>query len=212
MAKQRAKKSEEVRLVPRSGWLDRISRQLQQLEIKPLDPRKLAPIDQSEAFLQDWKGATAPQLNQLLRALDIDPASPTSWRDGFLVLAILDYGVGHVVLKPSRTNKNAAKWSREHDLALYREMGILKRQGLSESAAIKKLAADRRTRQLFPYKAQNRPGSKFSEREKCEQALRAHWGKIKGWIWVAEALFPEVPEDFRPPPLGKSKTPNSGTS
>ena len=118
MAKQRTKRSEGVRLVPRSGWFARISRQLQQLEIKPLDPLKLAPIDQREAFLPSWTRAIEPQLMRLLRALDIDSASPTSWREGFLALAVLHYDVGHVVLKPSRTNKNAAKWSAAHNLAL----------------------------------------------------------------------------------------------
>src|SRR4029077_10938821 len=90
-------------------------------------------IDQPEAFRPNWTRAIEPQLMQLLRALDIDPASPTSWREGFLALAVFHYGIGHVVLKPSRTNKNAAKWRREHDLALYVKMSELKRERLDRS-------------------------------------------------------------------------------
>src|SRR5262245_49264989 len=43
------------------------------------------------------------QLEQLLQALGLDPASPDAYRDGFLLLACLHHDIG----KPRRTNKNA---------------------------------------------------------------------------------------------------------
>jgi hypothetical protein len=203
---RRTKKSDAVRLVPNPGWSDRLLAQLQQLEIKPLDARKLPPIDQEDAFLREWQKAIEPQLDRLLRALDIDPAGPTSWRNRFLRLAVLHHGVGHVIWKPS-SNQNAAKWSIEHDIALRDEMR--KRQGLRELAAIKQIAADPRARQLFPYKAQKmaspsrggRPLSNMSEEEKCVEVLRARWRKIRGWIAWAEVIGD--------PGLGKTTPPET---
>jgi len=69
------------------------------------------------------------QLEQLLRSVGLDPASPTAWRDGFLLLACLHYDVG----KPRRTNKNAKKPSLDDDMLLLREMVQLTSRGLTRS-------------------------------------------------------------------------------
>src|SRR5712664_3483887 len=43
------------------------------------------------------------ELERLLLSLGLDPASPTAWRDGFLLVGALHCGVG----RPRRTNANA---------------------------------------------------------------------------------------------------------
>jgi hypothetical protein len=53
-----------------------------------------------------------------------------------------------------RTNRNAATWQEDHDIALLHEVAILRSEGLSERLAIKRIAADRKKRHLFPYREQ----------------------------------------------------------
>ncbi len=79
------------------------------------------------------------QLEQLLRSLGLDPASPAAWRDGFLLLAALYCGVG----KPRRTNRNAEKLSANDDFVLLCEMSRLMKQGITQEQALHRLAADR---------------------------------------------------------------------
>lgn len=121
------------------------------------------------------------QLKNLLRCLGVDPSRPDAWLRGFLLLAYYHHGVGHLAWYSRRTNSNAAKWTTTHDLDLLREVLLLKekKRGLSDRNAIKKLAADRKKRQLFPYRNQERPHAKGTEQQRCEAALRARLQKIK---------------------------------
>jgi hypothetical protein len=89
------------------------------------------------------------ELERLLVALGLDPASPTAWRGGFLLLGSLHYGVG----KPRRTNRNARKFSADDDFVLLCEMSRLTKQGLSPEQAINTLAGDERKANLFRFKA-----------------------------------------------------------
>jgi hypothetical protein len=78
------------------------------------------------------------ELQRLLQALGLDPASPTAFRDGFLLLGALHCGVG----RPRRTNANAEKLSADDDWVLLHEMIRLKDQGCNQEQAIEKLASD----------------------------------------------------------------------
>src|SRR4029077_16362541 len=48
----------------------------------------------------------------------------------------------------------------------------MKARGLTEQAAIKELAGNRRKQDLFPYKARMRPGARLSQKEQQIAALR----------------------------------------
>ena len=128
------------------------------------------------------------QLEQLLRSMGIDPADPDAWRIGFFLLACLHYDVG----KPPRTNSNAEKWSRDHDLALLREM--VQARSRQEQAgsrrfnreqAIKELVHDRSKHHLFPYK-------KLSSNKQRQDALRARLNTIRKRTKVGDAAFTTV--------------------
>jgi hypothetical protein len=89
------------------------------------------------------------ELEHLLQSLGVDPANPTAWRDGFLILACLHHGVG----RPRRTNENAKKLSVDDDFVLLCEMSRLEKQGLTPEQAIEKLASDQTKADLFKFKA-----------------------------------------------------------
>jgi hypothetical protein len=115
------------------------------------------------------------QLEQLLVALGLDPASPDAFRDGFLLLACLRYGVG----RPRRhTAKNAEKLCSGDNMILLREIIQLMGQGLNPGQAINKLAGDQRKAHLFKFK----PTSSNTQRA---DALRKRLKKITnaslGW-------------------------------
>ena len=60
------------------------------------------------------------QLDELLKALGIDPSTPDAWRKGFQTLAAIHYGTGHFTFdRPIPPNRNAAKWTPQHDELLY---------------------------------------------------------------------------------------------
>ncbi len=118
------------------------------------------------------------ELEQLLIALGLDPASPAAWRDGFLLLACLHHGVG----RPPRTNKNAEKLCSDDDLLLLREMIRLRGQGLNPEQAINKLASDQRKAHLFKFK----PTSSNAQRA---EALRKRVKKIINQRLGWEALM-----------------------
>jgi hypothetical protein len=96
------------------------------------------------------------QLVQLLTALGIDPASPTAWLDGFLLLASLYCGVG----TPRRTNTSAIKLSSADNMILLREMVQLMAQGLNEAQAMRRLAGDPSKAELLKL----RPTSSVAQR------------------------------------------------
>jgi Tripartite tricarboxylate transporter family receptor len=89
-------------------------------------------------------------MKELLRCLGIDASKADAWQRGFFRLGNLHHGVGQFAWYPRRTNKNASTWTSDHDLALLREVMILRQQGLSERRAVKKLVADPKKRELFP--------------------------------------------------------------
>jgi hypothetical protein len=120
------------------------------------------------------------QLNELLRHLGIDPSQPDAWLRGFFFLAHYYQGVGRMAWYPRRANRNAATWTLTADLALLAEVTMLTNQGLSERGAIKKLAADRGKRQLFPYRRQTlRHSAKGTEQQQREANLRSRLQKLK---------------------------------
>ena len=100
-------------------------------------------------------------------------------REAFF-LAHYHHGVGFIAWHPRRTNRNAATWEVDHDVALLHEVVVLRSKGLSERLAIKRIAADRKKRHLFPYREQKyRPSAKGTEQRRREDALRARLHKLK---------------------------------
>jgi hypothetical protein len=134
--------------------------------------------DVDTAFFFAFRRRNDAQMNELLRRLGVDPSRPDAWERGFFHLAFLHHGVGHLTWNPRRTNRNSATWTPTHDLALLREVFVLRQKGLSERAAVGKLASDRKNRQQFPYR---RKGyfSTADEPQKREAALWARLQKIK---------------------------------
>jgi len=120
------------------------------------------------------------QMKELLERLGLDPTLPDAWQRGFFFLAHYHHGVGCIAWYPRRTNRNAVTWQVDHDIALLHEVAILKSDGLSERRAIKRIAADRKKRHLFPYREQkHRPSAKGTEQKRREDALRARLNKLK---------------------------------
>src|SRR5262249_49118592 len=134
--------------------------------------------DVDTAFLLAFRRRNEAQLKHLLRRLGVDPSKPDAWERGFFHLAVLHHGVGHLAWYRQRTNRNSATWMPEHDLALIREV-FLRQAGLSERAAVKKLATDPKKRQLFPYRMHGYRFSTGEDPQKREAALWARWQKVK---------------------------------
>jgi hypothetical protein len=130
------------------------------------------------AFLFAFRRRNETQMKELLRRLGVDPSRPNAWERGFFQLALLHHGVGHLAWYPRRTNRNSATWTPTHDLALLQEVIVLRQSGLSDRAAIKKLASDPKKHQQFPYREKGY-FSTAGHRQKREAALRARLEKLK---------------------------------
>jgi hypothetical protein len=115
------------------------------------------------------------QINELLNALDIDRSKADFWQRAFIALAFIDHGMGHLQWRPQKTKKNAATWTLDHNIRLFKEMATLTANGLSDRAAIKKLAKDDRKQKLFPY----RPKLGAGGAARREAALWRHWQKLR---------------------------------
>jgi hypothetical protein len=119
------------------------------------------------------------QMEDLLRRLGIDPSQPNAWQRGFYQLAVCQHRVGHVAWYPRRTNRNAVRWTPDHDYELLCEVAVLKAKGLSERRAIAKIAADPKSRKLFPCREQEgRHSPKGTQQVRREAALRARCQKL----------------------------------
>ena len=168
---------------------------------KPHDLRSL--VNEAQAGQPDadaglvvaLRRRNSDQMKDLLRRLGVDPSQPDAWSKGFFLLAYYHHGVGHLAWYPRRTNKNAAKWKPTHDLDLLREVFLLRERGLSERNAIKKLAADRKKRHLFPYRNQEGPHVKGTEQQRREYVLRARLQKLKAGEHGLYALIVGVNRD-----------------
>jgi hypothetical protein len=135
--------------------------------------------DLDTAFLLAFRRRNDTQMKDLLRRLGVDPSRSDAWERGFFHLAFLHHGVGHLAWYPRRTNRNSVRWAPTHDLALLREVFLLRQKGLSERAAVKKLAADPKKRELFPYRTQGYRFSTAEDPQKREAALWARLQKLK---------------------------------
>ena len=74
--------------------------------------------DPDWAFALAFRRRNDQQINELLRALGLDVAHPDVWRRAFFQLALLHHGVGHLVSKRQRPNRNSATWQIQQDLKL----------------------------------------------------------------------------------------------
>src|SRR5580704_9886297 len=109
-----------------------------------------------QAVVSALRRRNQSKMNDLLRRLGVDPLQPDAWQRGFLQLACRHYGVARLALHHHpRTNRNAATWTNTDDLKLLVEVIRLKAAGKSELQAIKQIASNPKTRQLFPYGEKN---------------------------------------------------------
>ena len=154
----------------------------------PLDLRSLAnaakkaePGDVEQAFINEYRAQVDEQEAELLRGLGINPSEPNAWRKAFRRLATYDRGLGQISWPARRpTNRNAASWTNECNLNLLREVIILKRSGISEREAIKRLARDKTKRKLFPYKPHfSVDTTRATELKRYESALRKQIEHLK---------------------------------
>jgi hypothetical protein len=143
------------------------------------EAKKNNEADLDTAFVLAFRRRNEAQLKHLLRRLGVDPSKPDAWERGFLHLAVLHHGVGHLAWYPRRGNRNSATWTPAHDVALLREVILLRQKGLSERAAVKKLATDPKKRQLFPYRMHGYRFSTGEDPKKREAALWARLQKLK---------------------------------
>jgi hypothetical protein len=174
--KQRSK----ILLVPKNGEVRSARRKLP--VFKPHDLRSLiseakknVEADVDTAFLLVFRRRNETQLKDLLRRLGVDPSSPNAWERGFFHLAVLHHGVGHLVWYSPRTNRNSATWTPSHDLALLREIFVLRQMGMSERAAVRKLASDPKKRQQFPYRRKGH----FSTADETKNREAALWVRLQ---------------------------------
>jgi hypothetical protein len=166
-------------LAPLPGELEKLKSCLPQF--KPHDLRKLAgeidarvaePAARDAELVKILRRENEKQVDQLLRSMRVDRRSANGWERAFFWLAYLHHGLGHLAWRSRRTNQNAAKWSREHDLKLIIEVTRLTQQGYMVRASIRRLARDRKKKNFFPYNSQTK--SQGSSKQ-IEDALRARW-------------------------------------
>ena len=183
MAKARKQRS-KISLVPKD---DQVKNALRKLPV--FDPHDLRSLiteaktndkaDVDTAFFLAFRRRNDAQTTELLMRLGVDPSRPDAWERGFFHLASLHHGASHLAWYPRRTNRNSATWTPTHDLALLQKVVVLGQRGLSERAAVKKLATDPNTRKIFPYRKQGYRFSAVEEPQKREAALWARLQKVK---------------------------------
>jgi hypothetical protein len=184
MAAKAPKQRSKIPLFPKDHEVKRARRKL-----PVFDPQDVGSLlaeaktndkaDVDIAFLLVFRRRNGAQMKELLRRLGVDPSRPDAWERGFFHLARLHHGVGRLAWYHRRTNRNSATWTEAHELALLREVFLLRQQGLSERAAVKRLASDPKKRQLVPYRKTGYfPNAE--ESEKREAALRERLKKLKG--------------------------------
>lgn len=142
------------------------------------EAKSTTKTDIDRALVAASRRRTDEQLLELLHCLGIEPSDQRAWEKGFYLLAFCHHDAGPISVYQSRTNRNAAKWTTSHDCLLLKEVMILKRNGLSERAAVKRLAADKTKVSQFPYRSW-RHSSVRDELKNREDALWARLQKLK---------------------------------
>jgi hypothetical protein len=173
-------------LIPQIGWKEEQISCLTQFE-----PHKLGdivqdagatseqPSNNADTVLTSFRRKNDEQIEQLLREMHIDLEQPDAWRKAFFKLAVIHHGVGGLSTTPPRQkNKNAVNWTSEQDLIFYQMMQVLLQEGISERAAVKKIANDKEKWQQLPHQGQNRPSSTSDEASKRQKSFWARWIKI----------------------------------
>lgn len=159
-------------------------------KFKPLELDELAkhpradddPEDDLARLVRILRRETNDQMLELLRRLGGDATQPDAWRMGFFWLAYYHHGIGHFAYHRPKTHRNAAKWTVSDDLKLLLETIKLKATGLSELAAVKKIASDPALKNSLPYRAQRYRAledSRKTEHRKRVAALRRRLHELK---------------------------------
>ena len=187
-----AKRRKRILLLPNNDRSIKVRRKKLPV-FEPHDLRSLiseAKVKSDDlAVLRALRRRNELQMKVLLKRLGLDPTLPDAWQRGFFFLSHYHHGVGFIAWYPRRTNRNAATWQLDHDIALLREVAILRSEGLSERHAIKRIAVDRKKRHLFPYREQKyRPSAKGTEQRRREDALRARLHKLKSSKFILDLI------------------------
>ncbi len=149
---------------------------------EPMDFRQLiaqakqkSPSKADQAFEKLVEETTAKQLNELLSAMRIKRKDSAAFQKAFLTLATAFLGVGQVAWSPVGRQPH---WTLDDYATLYSLIeGLKKWQGLSERAAIKKIASEPRASSWLPYRPQLR--TRISPRSGRIEALWQAWMKAK---------------------------------
>lgn len=152
----------------------------------PMDLRQLIdqarqenPTDVDGAFRKIVAEKTAEQIATLLSRLGLEPTDPGTASSAFAMLAIALCGVGQVAWTPAP--RQSASWAADHDSTLYWLVkSLCENEGLTEHAAIKRIADDPFLHKFFPYKPHRLTRDlKLSEQARQFQSLRQAWHRVK---------------------------------
>lgn len=147
-------------VIPQNG-IDELRRRIGD-PFEPLDFRQLIeqasqqnPTDVDQQFEHIVQEITTRQLNELLSAMRIKRDDPIDFQKAFETLAMALLRVGQVVWRPPAAQQRG--WTLDNYATLYSLVeGLKEWQGLSERAAIEKIASDPQVRSWFPYRPQQR--------------------------------------------------------
>jgi len=237
MSETKRKSRRETYLIfPKSEWVDEHRARLP--SFKPLDLRRLiseAKRRMKDKYKIDEEAIVAhrrhidEQIADLLSSLGYTKRTDDVWKRAFYTLAILDYGVGHTVYNRPRHNRNAAKWTVDHDLVFLERMESLKKAGLSERKAIKQLASDPAFVQGLPYSEHRQKETSRTKSKSLlalERALRMRYRHLKIHYsyenWAERIIGGPLPgsrlefslwrldmQELGPPELAKNETPEN---
>lgn len=154
-------------VIPLQGVVElkaRISTPFEPMDFRQLieEAKQNDSTNVDQAFKKVVHETTMHQLNELLSQMHIKPEDKDAYQKAFVTLAFALLGVGQVVWTPA-ANRQPRRTLR-HDANLYWLVEDLKqREGLSERAAIERIASASFVNSLFPYrpqrKTQSSPGS-----------------------------------------------------
>jgi hypothetical protein len=171
------------------------------------EARASKAADFGKAFLSAFRQRNREQIDELLQSLGVERSQPDVWERAFFLLAFYHHGLGQIGWSPRRTNKNAAAWTRKHDMVLLKKVTTLMAKGASERAAIREIAANPAYRKEFPFRNQRhrvdkqRLAATTNEMQKRQMALRSRLRKVKSSATLTSLgnqLFGALQPDLNP--------------
>jgi hypothetical protein len=167
-----------VQIYPDAQELEKLKARLR--TFPPHDVTSIFTLPTSEAN-QEADRVTASvingQLDELLKALGIDPTTPDAWRRGFQLLAMIHYRTGHFTYVNARQRKRGTSKSIiQQDRLLHELMNEHMRRGLKPTQALREIAKDSEKEKLLRLTPSSR--LETSATELRYEALKKRWAKI----------------------------------